>query len=556
VRHLLITTAALALAAGSASAQNAAPIVVAQDAPAAGESMQQVDAAGFVAGAATGHVWVREAAALAQDRSDNDEIVSFAETLQSDHSAAIEDLLNAVEAAGLAAAIPETTTEAQEGDYRRLNEATDEDFDGAFLTRQIANLSDLVTLFRGFAENGEDSEVRQYAEDTLPLLEDHLSRAEDLATEMGVENEEADAMPADDAAADDGMADEDMAADDMAADDMAADDEADAEGDEIADNADARIIVEQPAPMVRLEQGETRVFVEQPAPEVTVQQNPPEIVVRQPAPIVRIEIPEPRVQIDMPEPEITVRVPDPDVALEMQDPQIRVEQEPPRVELVQAEPNVEVDVDEAEQAEPNVEAAEVAPIIEMGERAEPVVNIQRANPNVQFDAEDPQIEFQQAAEPQVQINRIGEQNVNVERPEDGEDDAAPAEGEMDEGAQLDDPEGRWVIGAMLTVEDADVGEFTTEEIEAATLVNENGDVLGDVEEVVELNGRQYIIIGHGGFLGLGEHEVAIPLDAIHYDGEQLVLPDVTEQDIEDRTDVDPSEFGELDDDATVNVNIQ
>lgn len=53
--------------------------------------------------------------------------------------------------------------------------------------------------------------------------------------------------------------------------------------------------------------------------------------------------------------------------------------------------------------------------------------------------------------------------------------------------------------------------------------------LGDVLRVVTGPGnRQFVIIGHGGFLGLGERQVALPLDNMQYTGERLIVSGVTE----------------------------
>lgn len=524
MRQFLTTAAALALTVGAANAQDAAP-PPADPAPVAGDAngQQQVSDAEFVAGMSTSLVWVREAAELALLRAQSGDVGVFADRLRSEHAAAIDELLAAVEADGLAAAVPDTINEAQRADYQALEAASDEEFDRLFLDKVTGQLSDLVLVVGVYANGDESTQLQMFADSMLPIFQAHYQRARELAAEMGV------TVDAADAAAVDGerLVDADGAADPDA-------------------GADARIIVEQPAPVIQMEQGETRVFVDQPPPEVTVMQNPPQIIVRQPAPIVRIEIPEPRVTIDMPEPEIIVRMADPDIALNMQDPIIRVEQEPPRVTVVQAEPDVRVDVDGADNAAEAVAEAPV-PIVEMGERQAPVVNIQRAEPNVEFQADDPQIEFQQAGQPAVEINRVGDQVVQIERPE-GVVDADPAD-----GADPVENYRRVIAGLPPAAVDGDFDERTVGEIAELELINDQGEVLGDVEEVVELNGRRYIIIGHGGFLGLGEREVAIPLDAVYFNGEALVMPGLTEEQIEQTEEIDLDDFDVLDDDDAANV---
>jgi len=64
------------------------------------------------------------------------------------------------------------------------------------------------------------------------------------------------------------------------------------------------------------------------------------------------------------------------------------------------------------------------------------------------------------------------------------------------------------------------------------LYNANGDMLGDVEHVMsDGQGRNSIVIGKGGFLGLGEKQVAIPLNNVVMRGDRLVTHDLSDEQI-------------------------
>lgn len=64
------------------------------------------------------------------------------------------------------------------------------------------------------------------------------------------------------------------------------------------------------------------------------------------------------------------------------------------------------------------------------------------------------------------------------------------------------------------------------------LYNANGDMLGDVEHVVsDGQGRNSIVIGKGGFLGLGEKQVSIPLNNVVMRGDRLVTRDLSDEQI-------------------------
>lgn len=62
-----------------------------------------------------------------------------------------------------------------------------------------------------------------------------------------------------------------------------------------------------------------------------------------------------------------------------------------------------------------------------------------------------------------------------------------------------------------------------------SVYNEGDEKIGDVSDVVLSSEGQaaYFIVGAGGFLGMGEHSVAIPYDEIQQSGDKMILPGYT-----------------------------
>lgn len=54
--------------------------------------------------------------------------------------------------------------------------------------------------------------------------------------------------------------------------------------------------------------------------------------------------------------------------------------------------------------------------------------------------------------------------------------------------------------------------FPADKLVGATVVNADNDSIGEVEKVVNLNGRDTLIVSVGEFLGMGGHTVALELD--------------------------------------------
>ncbi len=321
-----------------------------------------------------------------------------------------------------------------------------------------------------------------------------------------------------------------------------------------------RIVVSQPEP---------RVLVEQDAPEITYSQDPaqarveqaaPQIIVRQAEPTVRVQMPRPQITITQAEPEIIVRLPEPNVTVDVPEPRFNVSQSQPEVRVNQPEPEVsvqmeqpEVNVQDQDQAQVQVERGQ-AVVRREGAEQQARVQIERAQPQVRYERAEPNIEFEMEGEPQVTYNRTGEPNVRVERMGDqaanqqdeqsGRDRQSQANQQAMQDQQDDDrtasiqrdriPEQAYdalrgdarIQGAATTIR---VSELVDRQV-----VNARGEQLGQVERVVANGNRTYLILSEGGFLGMGEREVALPLDRVSSirGDEQLVLQGLSEEDLE------------------------
>lgn len=114
-------------------------------------------------------------------------------------------------------------------------------------------------------------------------------------------------------------------------------------------------------------------------------------------------------------------------------------------------------------------------------------------------------------------------------------DTAPADtppGAMP-GAAAPGAEGQPPMGAESAATDqpaqAISGVSVKKSIMGKSVYNEGDEKIGDISDVVLSSEGQaaYFIVGAGGFLGMGEHSVAIPYDEIQQSGDKMVLPGYT-----------------------------
>jgi sporulation protein YlmC with PRC-barrel domain len=283
----------------------------------------------------------------------------------------------------------------------------------------------------------------------------------------------------------------------------------------------SRIFVQQSAPTVRVDPADPRVVVRQAQPQVTVNQAQPEIIVRQPQPTVRVDIPQPEIIVRMPEPDVNVAMAQPQVQVSQPRPQVQVQQpqQQPQVQVEPSQPRVLVQRQAGEQAQVQVQRAEGQPQVRY-ERAEPrvIVNQAEGQPNVR-------IERQQQAQATQQQRPA---QMNQQQTAQGSVYSAEQRRTIRERLNAGDVEATGAIDANVQTRPIAISD-----IEDTNVVNARGEELGEVDRVIVTpQGRQFLVVGSGGFLGIGRDRVAFPLERFWLRGDRLVIRGVTEQDIE------------------------
>lgn len=116
---------------------------------------------------------------LALEKSQSDEVRAFAEKMIADHGAASEQMKAAAAGDGITAA--ESIMPDHQEQLETLSSVEAADFDAAYLGAQLAAHTEAVTLFQGFAEQGADGALKEFAMEMLPKLEEHLETVRRLS---------------------------------------------------------------------------------------------------------------------------------------------------------------------------------------------------------------------------------------------------------------------------------------------------------------------------------------------------------------------------------------
>ncbi|QRY77858.1 DUF4142 domain-containing protein [Pseudomonas sp. PDNC002] len=118
-----------------------------------------------------------DAAKLALKKSQAKDVKSFAQHIIDDHTKANTELKALADKHQLTLADgPSLTNQAK----AKVLDVRDESFDAAYANNQVGAHEEAVKLFTDAANNAADSDVKAFAQKTLPVLQRHLEMAQDL----------------------------------------------------------------------------------------------------------------------------------------------------------------------------------------------------------------------------------------------------------------------------------------------------------------------------------------------------------------------------------------
>jgi sporulation protein YlmC with PRC-barrel domain len=309
-------------------------------------------------------------------------------------------------------------------------------------------------------------------------------------------------------------------------------------------DSDGQIVIQQPAPAVRIDQPEPEVTVSQTPPDVSVIQPQPEIIVRQPAP---------QVTINIPQPQITVRMPDPTVQVSQNQPEVQVEQAQPRVEVIQPQQQADVVVDQNQQAQ-----------VRMQRAGEANVEVQRTGEaTVRYEAEEPQIRVQRdEGQPQVTIQRQASAANGTTGQQDQQDQQDAMSAGQDVAATGSTRQQQQAAATQQSRQPAQAGlqQIMASDLIGRDLVNARGNELGEVSSLVvdtQRNNAIHAIVTYGGFLGVGEKRVLLPLERLHLRGDKLVVNDLSDDQLRQLPDFrDTDTLQELGSDQPAQIRVE
>jgi len=136
----------------------------------------------FAAKAAEGNLKEVRLGELAQQQAAAEEVKQFGQRMVEDHGQANEELKQIAEQKGIEL-LQELPDDAQEL-YDELQQKSGAEFDQAYMDEMVSDHEEDVEEYESYLEPAQDPDLRNYAEQTLPTLKEHLELAKQTQEEV------------------------------------------------------------------------------------------------------------------------------------------------------------------------------------------------------------------------------------------------------------------------------------------------------------------------------------------------------------------------------------
>jgi len=180
-KHVATCLVATALGASPALAQTSPtpgsnPPAAGTQVPTASATAQNVSAADFVSQAANSDMFEIQSSQLALNKAQDAKVHDFVQRMINDHTQASERL----KAAAKGQTLPTSLDQEHAQKLQQLQQVPADGFTRSYVQMQFEGHQKAVSLFENYAQHGDNSDLKQFAQGTLPTLREHLQMVSQL----------------------------------------------------------------------------------------------------------------------------------------------------------------------------------------------------------------------------------------------------------------------------------------------------------------------------------------------------------------------------------------
>jgi putative membrane protein len=137
----------------------------------------------FVVEAAQGGMAEVELGRLAAEKASSSDVKKFGQKMVDDHTKANDQLKSVASQKGIT--LPTQAGAKEKAEMERLSKLSGAAFDKAYMQHMTKDHHKDVAEFQKEANSGKDPDIKNFASQTLPTLQEHLRLAEDVNSKLG-----------------------------------------------------------------------------------------------------------------------------------------------------------------------------------------------------------------------------------------------------------------------------------------------------------------------------------------------------------------------------------
>lgn len=116
---------------------------------------------------------------LAADKASNQAVKDFGKRMVTDHTKINDQLKGLASQKGVN--LPTSLDAKDQATYDRLSKVSGSEFDSAYMRDMVKDHNADIAEFQGETQTAKDADVKAFAQQTLPTLEDHLNLARQVS---------------------------------------------------------------------------------------------------------------------------------------------------------------------------------------------------------------------------------------------------------------------------------------------------------------------------------------------------------------------------------------
>lgn len=135
----------------------------------------------FAEKAAVSNQFEIDSSKIALEKSQNNDVKTFAQQMIDDHGKADSDFKTALSSSKVdASKVPTSLDDKHQKIVDRLNTESGATFDKDYIKAQTDAHKEAVSLFSTYSKTGKDDSLKTFATNTLPTLQQHLDHVKEL----------------------------------------------------------------------------------------------------------------------------------------------------------------------------------------------------------------------------------------------------------------------------------------------------------------------------------------------------------------------------------------